>query len=178
MIELDPSLEELAAAYGVATEYWDWRGAHVQVPAHTLMAVLGALGVDASSPSAQADALAHRRDEAWTRMLPRYVVTWAGRDHWVNVHVTHGRPVECGSPSRTAPSAGQLAQAENFSPPPRRWTAGRSARPRSSCRPTCPWATTNSHAYSDGVQTTSPLIVTPAWLRHAEAAREQPDCGG
>ena len=27
--DLDATLAELAAAYGVATEYWDWRGEHV-----------------------------------------------------------------------------------------------------------------------------------------------------
>ena len=32
MTELDESLLELAQAYGIATEYWDWQGHHVAWP--------------------------------------------------------------------------------------------------------------------------------------------------
>jgi len=40
-------LVELAQAYGVMTEYVDWRGRQVQVSAETIEAVLEAMGVDA-----------------------------------------------------------------------------------------------------------------------------------
>ena len=163
MIELEPALTDLAAAYGVATEYWDWRGAHVQVPAHTLTAVLSALGVDASSAAAQTEALARRQDEAWTRMLPRYVVTWAGREHRVNVHVTHGRPVDIWVTHEDGTVRGQIPQAENFSSP--RWVDGREIGEATFVLPPdLPLGYHQLHAYCDGAQTTSPLIVTPAWL--------------
>ncbi|MCW2810235.1 MAG: hypothetical protein JWP61_693, partial [Friedmanniella sp.] len=29
MADLDQSLTDLAQAYGIATEYWDWEGRHV-----------------------------------------------------------------------------------------------------------------------------------------------------
>jgi hypothetical protein len=50
-------LVELARAYGVATEYWDWLGEHVTVSRSTIRAVLGALGVDAGTEEAVAVAL-------------------------------------------------------------------------------------------------------------------------
>ena len=43
-------LVELAQAYGVMTEYVDWRGRPVQVSAETIEAVLAALGVDTADP--------------------------------------------------------------------------------------------------------------------------------
>ena len=39
-------LVELAQAYGVMTEYADWRGRPVQVTAETIEAVLAVMGVD------------------------------------------------------------------------------------------------------------------------------------
>ena len=47
---VDPSLIELAEAYGIAIEYWDWQGQHVQVTPATIAGVLAGLGVDASTP--------------------------------------------------------------------------------------------------------------------------------
>ena len=39
-------LQQLAAAHGVATDFWDFTGTHRAVPAHTIRAVLAALGHD------------------------------------------------------------------------------------------------------------------------------------
>ena len=50
------ALAELAAAHGVAHEYWDWRNQHVLVPEQTLRAVLAALDVDTSDPAAALEA--------------------------------------------------------------------------------------------------------------------------
>ena len=44
---MDDGLRELAAAYGVATEYWDWRNEHVHVAADTLAALVTSLGAEA-----------------------------------------------------------------------------------------------------------------------------------
>jgi len=60
----NPALVELAAAYGVATEYLDQLQRSVQVTEESVVAVLGALGVDASSPTAIRDALAAEHDRA------------------------------------------------------------------------------------------------------------------
>ena len=51
-MDLHPALRQLAEAYGIATEFWDWQGRHVDVPAETIVKVLAALDVDASTPEA------------------------------------------------------------------------------------------------------------------------------
>ncbi|MDQ1745860.1 MAG: 4-alpha-glucanotransferase [Frankiaceae bacterium] len=61
---LDPALAELAAAHGVATEYLDQRQRRVAVRPESVVAVLGALGVDASSPAAVRAALAAEGERA------------------------------------------------------------------------------------------------------------------
>jgi 4-alpha-glucanotransferase len=71
----DNSLVRLAASYGVETTYDDWRGRRTPVTTETLITVLAALGVDASTPSAVAASLAERRR---TRLLPPVTVCGAG----------------------------------------------------------------------------------------------------
>ena len=91
---LTPELVELAGSYGVATEFWDWQGRHVPVPAATVVAVLGALGVDASTTEATEAALAAQRLDRWRRMLPPTIVTRTGWTPWFWVHCRHGDEVE------------------------------------------------------------------------------------
>ena len=57
----DRHLRRLAQAYHVAVEYRDWRDQRVSVAPDTLRAVLGALGVDASTSAAVRDSLAERQ---------------------------------------------------------------------------------------------------------------------
>ena len=64
--ELDPALDDLAEAFGVATEYWDWQGKHVPASRETVVAVLAALDVEASTPEAAATALANHHRHPWT----------------------------------------------------------------------------------------------------------------
>ncbi len=116
-VPIDPVLVELAAAYDVATEYWDWRGRHVAVSERTLSAVLGALGVDTSTPQGRATALAARRDARWRALVPTYTVARQGHGGTVEVHVPHGAEVgvrvepEDGTPARP------LRQVENWAAP-------------------------------------------------------------
>lgn len=63
LAETDP-LAQLAAAHGVATSYLDYVQRRVAVRPESIVAVLGALGVDASTPQAIRDALAAERDHA------------------------------------------------------------------------------------------------------------------
>jgi 4-alpha-glucanotransferase len=56
---VDPDLARLAAAHGVATDYKDQLERPVHVRADSVVAVLGALGVDASTPAAVRTALSH-----------------------------------------------------------------------------------------------------------------------
>ncbi len=85
-----PRLAELAAAHGVATDYWDWLGRHVGVSADSIRAVLGALGVDASTDEAVEAALAEHVDGPWRRTLPASCVVRAGVAAQVHAHVPAG----------------------------------------------------------------------------------------
>ncbi|MBR7742986.1 4-alpha-glucanotransferase [Phycicoccus sp. BSK3Z-2] len=88
-----PRLAELAQAHGVATEYWDWQGRHVTVPADSVRAVLAALGVDAADEAAVETAITDHELGPWRHVLPPTVVTRAGRTHQVPVHVRAGSGV-------------------------------------------------------------------------------------
>ena len=94
MSEPTPALVDLAVAYGVATEYWDWQGRHVVVPSETVAAVLAALGVDASDPDRAELALAEHRLDRWRRTLPPTLVMRAGWTPWFPVHLPHGTRAE------------------------------------------------------------------------------------
>lgn len=73
----------------MATEYWDWRHRHVTVPRDTLIAVLAALGVDASTDAAVRAALMQRRAERYRRMFPPTVVCRSGSGDRIGLHVDH-----------------------------------------------------------------------------------------
>lgn len=88
-----PELIELAHAHRVATDFWDWQGVHRPVAAPTIVAALGALGVDASTPDGVAAALVEAGHRPWLRLLPPTVVTTQGIGGEVRVHVRHGDPV-------------------------------------------------------------------------------------
>ena len=93
MAELAPSLIELSRRYGVATEYLDWKGQHVVVPETTLVAVLGALGVAATTEDDRVAALAAYDRDYWERCLPPTIVGRSGSASSFWVHVTHGDPI-------------------------------------------------------------------------------------
>lgn len=96
MSELPANLVALATACGVATEYWDWRGEYVAVPESSVVAVLDALGWDASSPAAAGRSLARLEADRWRRMLPAVVTMRqdAPAPTSFPVHVPHGAPAE------------------------------------------------------------------------------------
>ena len=87
------TLRSLAQAYGVATEYWDQVGNHVDVSAVVVEAVLASLGVDATSERGTAEALDHIRLRDWRRMIPPIFVMRQGQDQRLWVHVVDGAPV-------------------------------------------------------------------------------------
>ena len=91
--QLTESVRELAEAFGVASDFWDWQGNHVEVTYETVVGVLAALGVDADSEEAARAALDDVRDQRWRRTLPPVVVTRSGKTAEVPVHVPHGDTV-------------------------------------------------------------------------------------
>ena len=72
---MDPSLEKLAAAFGVAVEYEDWQRRRVEVPETTVRRVLAGLGVDVDRPE---EALREADERQWRRLIPPTVVAVEG----------------------------------------------------------------------------------------------------
>lgn len=89
-----PALIDLARAYGVSPDHYGFHGDHLTASAQTLVAVLAALGVDASTPERIDVALASVVDAPWRRMLPATLVLREGQSQKFPVHVTDGMPVE------------------------------------------------------------------------------------
>ena len=108
------SLRHLAAEVGVATDFWDWQGQHVDVPDATLAAVLAALGHNLDDPDA---ALHEHRLARWRRMLPPVRVVTQGQWATVDVHVHHGDPVEIWIELERGGARHDLQQQTNDHPP-------------------------------------------------------------
>lgn len=106
-----PDLVELATAHGVQCEYTDQDGTVQQVSASTLVAVLEALGVQASTPGAITVSLDRERDDAWRSMLPTTIVTREGTGLTVPVHVADGAEVTAWIELERADSAAVPASA-------------------------------------------------------------------
>jgi 4-alpha-glucanotransferase len=167
MAELDPALRELADAFSIATEYWDWQGQHVAVSADTLVAVLAGLGVDASSAEARAAALQQQRDRPWTRLLPPCLALQEGRTASVEVHVPHGEGVEVWLELESGERLDGLRQLENWSEP--REVAGRLLGEASFEVPAdLPLGYHTLRARTAGEEGSMALIVTPPWLGFPE----------
>ncbi len=163
MTDASPELQQLAEMCGVATDYWDWRGNHIVVSAETVVAVLVALGVDATTPPAVDSSLAAARRYRWTRMLPPCVVTRRGWQLPFWVHVTYGRPVEVWIELETGGTRHDLAQAENWEPPQE--LDDRLVGEATFVVPEdLPLGYHTLHARSDNLEAVATLIVAPAWL--------------
>ena len=85
----NPFLAELAAAFGIATEFWDWKGRLTEVTDETVIAILAGMDVDASDPDRARAALEDLRQRPWTRLLPPCVVMEQGTVRQVQVHLPH-----------------------------------------------------------------------------------------
>ena len=87
-------LAELADAFGIATEFWDWKGRLTDVREETVVGILRGMGVDASTSESAYAALDELRGRPWRRALPPCLVTEQGRGLHVDVHVDAGVPAE------------------------------------------------------------------------------------
>ena len=117
MVDTPPSLGELARRYGVATEYEDWTGRPVGVPESTLIAVLAALGVPATTEDERTAALAAHDRAHWGRALPATIVARADTESPFWVHVTHGDQVGLWIRLEDGSVRAGLRQLENHTPP-------------------------------------------------------------
>lgn len=86
-------LAQLAERYGISANYYDWVGEFVEVSTDTLVAVLAALDVDASTEEAAQAALEAADERTWKQALPPTTVTRAGIAKEILVHVPAGQPV-------------------------------------------------------------------------------------
>ena len=85
-------LTRLAAAHGVATDYWDWQGRHAPISAEHDRGGPGGPRRAARIPPRQVEAVAGASvgDRTWRRVLPATVVCREGWTPWVAAHVPHG----------------------------------------------------------------------------------------
>ncbi|OBG35990.1 4-alpha-glucanotransferase [Mycobacterium sp. E3198] len=163
MPELAPSLVELARRFGIATEYEDWTGRAVPVPAETLVAVLAALGVEAGTEQERNAALTAQRRAYWQRRMPATIVGRTGEQIRFWAHVTHGDPAEVWLQLEDGTVRGGVQQVDNFTPPfelDGRWIGEASfALPAH-----LPLGYHRVHLRSGESETSTALIVTPDWL--------------
>ena len=109
----------------------------------TIVGVLAAMDVDASTPEAAARALAAEAGASWRRTLPPCVVTEQGAGTSFPVHVPHGTPVEVWVELESGGTRAGLAQVDNWEQP--RDVDGTLVGEASFRLPrTCRWATTRS----------------------------------
>ncbi|MES9097100.1 4-alpha-glucanotransferase [Cutibacterium acnes] len=90
----DPHLTTLADHFGIARDYYDWKGQHTEVGEATVIAVLDGLGIDASTPERAERACHEVTNRKWRRVLPGIVVLREGQEGRVDVHVNAGEWVE------------------------------------------------------------------------------------
>ena len=83
-------LRQLAEAHGISTEYWDFHGNLASPSRDTLVAVLRALGVAASTPVEVEHSLREAGLAPWRRVLPPAVVVRGGIQSPVVVHAPDG----------------------------------------------------------------------------------------
>ncbi len=163
MTQTDAGLADLAARYGVATEYDDWTGRRIAVPVDTLIAVLSALGVTASSPEERAGALADLDRAHWSRALPPTIVGTQGNESPFWVHVTHGDPAHIWIRLEDGTVRSGLRQLENFTPPYN--LDSRMVGEASFAIPgDLPTGYHRVYLSSGGLEASAALIITPAWL--------------
>lgn len=84
------SLVRLAAAHGVATDFWGFDGEYRQATTTTISAVLTALGVECGDDATNEASLREYDDAPWLRVLPPCTVMRHGTEKHVPVHVPNG----------------------------------------------------------------------------------------
>ena len=158
----NPLLYELAAAFGIATEFWDWKGRQTEIDDETMVAILASMDVDASDPQRAAAALEAWRDRPWTRVLPPCVVVREGHSHRVLVHVPEGEWVKVGVRLEEG-GWRDLEQLEHFEPP--RTIDGRlTGEAAFQLPPDLPLGYHRLHADTAAGPAESTLVVSPGFL--------------
>ncbi len=158
----NPHLAELADAFGIATEFWDWKGRLTEITDETVIAVLAGMDVDAHDPQAAAAALQVVRERPWGRVLPPCVVSEQGAPYRVLVHVPHGEGVRLSvrledGAHRDVPQAEHLVE-------PRVINDTLIGEAAFDLPTDLPLGYHRLQAVTDAGQTESTLVITPAFL--------------
>ena len=165
-------LRELAEAHGVLVEHHGFGGELVTAPAATLVAVLGALGVPATTPQQVAHSLQRAHDDEWRAVLPPTVVVREGSGGQVPVHVSDGAAVHVWLELDGAePAARQhevrrrrdLEQLDLFVPP-REVDGRRVGRATFALPANLPLGWHSLHALTEGHEHRATVVVTPRRL--------------
>ena len=171
MNDLHPGLTQLAERFGIAQEFWDWKGRHVPIPAETIVSVLAAFDVDAGTPETAAAALTRLEDERWLRTVPSCTVVEEGRGVHVAIHVPAGTQVRVQvrlESGETRPAW----QSENFAPD--RWVDGVAIGEATFwLGEDLPTGYHHVVAHTDTGVHTGSLIVTPSFVGFPPAMRNQ-----
>lgn len=166
-----PGLVELAAACGVATEYWDQAGRQITVQQETLVAVIASLGHDVSTPELIEHALVEVQLRNWRRMLPVFVVGVHGHDRRLWVHVPDGAPAQAWVVAESGERT-DLAQMD-FWVEPLEVDGQRIGEASFAIPMDLPIGYYTLHAQSGELQATTTLAMTPARLDPAAAAGDR-----
>ncbi|WP_083372477.1 4-alpha-glucanotransferase [Paraoerskovia marina] len=153
-------LERLAAAHGVATTVPGADGELVDVSEGTLIAVLGALGVPATTADQIAFSLAEAEAEPWRSMLPPCTVVRSSVGAQVPVHVTDGDEVEVHVELEGDEGVVELEQSDVWVEP-RQVGSRRVGRATFTVPDGLPLGYHVAVARSGGVEVEAPLIVVP-----------------
>ncbi|MET0863592.1 MAG: 4-alpha-glucanotransferase, partial [Nakamurella sp.] len=162
-MDLNPALRQLADAYGIAVEFWDWQGRHVEVPAATIVKLLAALDVDAGTAELAEQALQHLQDAPWRRMLPPSMVFREGWTPKVDVHVPHGEPVSVWIELESGAVRANLYQHENWTPP-KEFDGQPIGQATFQIPGDLPLGYHTLRASTPGTDASCALIVTPNWV--------------
>jgi 4-alpha-glucanotransferase len=160
--EPSPQLDELAKAYGVSTEFSDWQGRHTHVSRRTIVAVLRALEVDASTEDAVTRALAEVRERPWRRMLPDVVVVRQGEVARVPVHAPHEAAVQVWVDLEDG--GRHVLEQQDHGAEPREIDGVLVGEAAFALPPDLPLGWHRLRARHDGGEAERPLVVTPARL--------------
>ena len=167
-----PELIELAQAHRVATEFWEWGGAHRSVPAATIVAALGALDVDASTPESIQAARVDVDERPWRRVLPPTVVMTSGTASNLLVHVHHRDTVTVWVELEDGGSEWPLTQVDRPVEP--RVVDGRLIGEATFSLPAeLPIGYHTVHAEHPGGRSSCSLVVTPARLELPAPLRDR-----
>ncbi len=109
-------LLELAEAYNVATEFWTFTGELKQISSLTLVKILGAMNVDATTDDTCRQALGLARTRPWRLTLPECTVVREQASANVPVHVPDGASIDFEVVFEDG-SSRAIAQADVYVPP-------------------------------------------------------------